>query len=408
MCSALGSVPQDLTRGDGAFTVVPMSYPDYDARFSFAKARGLDDTQAAAFANQATGFRRRDMHEAIERGFDAAAVSARKKAMISARCGDVLEFIESPYGLDMSNAQPHVVRYLRGLHQVISANRKSPVIPNGLLFVGVPGNGKSHVARAFAHDCGMNMLRFKNLRNMWIGESERNLETVLDLLPSLAPSVVFIDEVDQMLGARNQGARDGAGETDARLLGRLLEFMGNSEHRGDIIWIGATNRPDLLDVAAVRRFDRVFPFMNPTAPARCALIDDLFRRLAIGRAGWSSADAAAMMDEFSCDDVEKVVRRAFEIRVNAGGASVELDDIAKARTAFKHNYDPVMHELIALLSIQASNFLSDLPWFDESGAVRQGTDLPAFVRDFVNDDGRINGRALGTRVQDLRRMLRSA
>lgn len=411
LCPNLGDVPGDLIRGDGCFRLCPVEYPNRDEREAFLKQMGLTGEELQRLANLTTGFRRADLREAVVRNFvaDDKQVAARKAEIIVARCGDTVELVDAPFGLDISNAQPHVRDYLRDLTELIHRDRRSPSVPRGILFVGVPGNGKSHIAQAFAHDCGMNMLRFKNVRSMWVGQSERNLETVLDLLPSLAPCVVFVDEIDQMLGARSWGAGggDAGSRVEQRLLGRLLEFMGDSRHRGDIIWIGATNRPDLLDIAAMRRFDRIFPFMNPTLSARADLINDIAKRTDIPLAnGFNCDEAAGLMEEFSCDEVEKVMRRAHEIAAARGGRTeVTNEDVATARTAFKHNYNPLMHELIALLSIQAANFLSDLPWFDLAGRLREDAEFPKFLKQYFDEQGRPQNTKIAQRIADLQRSL---
>src|SRR5262249_21903551 len=131
------------------------------------------------------------------------------------------------------------------------------------LLVGPPGTGKTLVAEALAKEAGFNFVRLGDVRSMWVGESERNLSHVLRVLVELAPVVVFVDEVDQMLGQRDQGWSGDSG-VSARLFARILNFMGRNEHRGRIIWVAATNRPDLLDEAMLRRFDRVFPFFVPS------------------------------------------------------------------------------------------------------------------------------------------------
>lgn len=409
LCPRLGDIPVDLVQGDGVFTVLPVEYPSLEQRQQFLIAHNMPPDQATRTANLTTGFRRIDLDEVVRRGMTEDDIVEHKARMITARCGDTLELVESPYGLEHANAQPHVRRYLESLRDELIRDRKSIVIPMGLLFVGVPGNGKSHLARAFAHDCGMNMLRLKNVRSMWVGESERNLETVLDLLPSLAPSVVFMDEVDQLLGSRgaSAGAHDGGGQVDQRLLGRLLEFMGNPDHRGEILWIGATNRPDLLDIAAIRRFDRIFPFMNPTGPARAALVTDLLGRLQIPvDAGFAAAEAADLMGDFSCDEVEKVMRRSYEIARNQGRNAITLDDVRRTANLFQHNYDPLMHELVALLSVQATNFRCDLPWFDENGRLVNAAELPPALRPLVNNQDDIDRRSLQNRVNELRAQIR--
>lgn len=405
LCPERGSIPQALIQGDGGFRIISVEYPNIEDRAEFLKEHDAPADKVGRLANLTTGFRRIDLEEVIQTQMSEDDIAHRKAELIVARCGDTLELVQSDCGLSQSNAQPHVKTYLEALVHLISENRGSPLIPRGMLFVGVPGNGKSHITRAFARDCGMNMLRFKNMRSMWVGESERNLETVLDLLPSLAPTVVFIDEVDQMLGARQEGHQDGGSQVDSRLLGRLLDFIGDDSHRGEIVWIGATNRPDLLDAAMLRRFDRIFPFMNPTEEARAALLQDLVVRLKIPAKMNFQAVASLMLD-FSCDEVEKVLRRAYELCLRKQETQVRDEHMATARKVFKHNYDPTMHEFIALLSVQKSDYVSDLPWYDEDGELKNRSELPGYLQDMVTDTGEMDSRRLDQRVEQLRRDLR--
>ncbi|MDO8655548.1 MAG: AAA family ATPase [bacterium] len=403
-----GDVPADLVRDDQGYRVMRESYPDTAQRAQFLIGLGTEVDAANKLANLTTGLRRSDLREVVERQLDERAIVAKKRQLIEARAGETIEFVDSRFGLDHANAQPHVKAYLASLVKFIQNDRKSPLVPMGILFVGVPGNGKSHVAKAFAHDCQMNMLRLKNIRGMHVGDSERNLETVLDLLPSLAPCVVFIDEVDQMMGRRSNGPDTDSG-VERRLLGRLLAFMGDADNRGDIIWIGATNRPDLLDVAAPRRFERTFPFMNPTDDARVALISDIVDRLQIPVADdFDSESASQCMKELSCDDVEKVLRRAYENALLdskdiSSAGSVRQADVERAARLYRPNYDPRMHELIGLLSVRSAAFLSDLPWFDREGEL-VGIP-PDFLRGFIDSDGGLDNSGIDRHIAELRNQL---
>ena len=403
LCSQRSHIPEGIVREDGGYSVIPMTYPNSDERRDFLSNRGVAPAQASRLANLTTGFRRNDLEETLLRNLTEQQISAKKAEIIKNRCGDSLELVESTYGLDRSSAQPHVVDYLLELKDLIVSDPHNALIPNGLLFVGVPGNGKSHIANAFAHDCGMNMLRFKNLRNQYVGNSERNLNTVLDILPALAPCVVLIDEIDQVIHSRigsSGGSTDSGVEN--RMLARLLEFMGDTSHKGDIIWIGATNRPDLLDPAMPRRLGRVFPFMNPTALAREGLIKNIVSRLGLPFS--SSFDyklASDSMNDFSCDDVEKVIIRSMEVALKHKSSVVENNDVVITCKSFKHNYNSRMYEFIGLLSVEICNFVSDLPWCDDQGNIVNLSDLPWFLRPMI-DNNRINMGRVADRLNILR------
>jgi len=145
-------------------------------------------------------------------------------------------------------------------------------IPMGILFLGPPGTGKSIVAEALAGECHISLAKLGDFRGMYVGESERNLSRILSLINSLHPVIVFIDEIDQALGKRGGSSPDGG--VDNRIFGRLLEFMSDTSHRGNILWIGASNFPDKIDPAMKRpgRFDLILPFLLPDEESRAEIL----------------------------------------------------------------------------------------------------------------------------------------
>ena len=96
----------------------------------------------------------------------------------------------------------------------------------------------------------MNVVAFKNFRERWVGSSEANLEKILNLLQTLAPIVVLVDEADATLGSRESGGDSGV---DARIFSKLAAAMGDTRNRGRILWILMTSRPDLLPIDLKRQ-----------------------------------------------------------------------------------------------------------------------------------------------------------
>ncbi|MBW0483623.1 hypothetical protein O181_023338, partial [Austropuccinia psidii MF-1] len=134
---------------------------------------------------------------------------------------------------------------------------------SGLLLYGPPGTGKTLLAKAVATSCGLNFLSVKGpeLLNMYIGESEANVRRVFEKARGARPCVIFFDELDSVAPKRgNQG--DSGGVMDRIVSQLLAELDGMSSEEngaGEVIVIGATNRPDLLDPALLRpgRFDKM-------------------------------------------------------------------------------------------------------------------------------------------------------
>jgi SpoVK/Ycf46/Vps4 family AAA+-type ATPase len=179
-------------------------------------------------------------------------------------------------------------------------------VPMGMIFVGAMGTGKTYVAEAFAGECGLTCLKFKNFREKWVGSTESNLEKVLDLVDALGYVLLIIDEADRSLSA---GESDGG--TSSRVIARLKEFMSDTSHRGRVVMLMMTNRPDKLDTDLKRpgRFDMKVPFFFPdedheresilkaTSRKNQLALDDTidFTSAVAGTAGYSSAELEAVM-----------------------------------------------------------------------------------------------------------------
>jgi hypothetical protein len=138
------------------------------------------------------------------------------------------------------------------------------------------------LAIATAREAGLNcvLLRPEKIKGGIVGESERRLAKALGGIESLAPCLAFIDELDQRF-QRGQGGGDGGAAVESNLFGRLLEFFGDPSHRGRIVSIATSNRPDLVDAALFRpgRFDVKIPLLPPeTAEERAEVFGAALRR----------------------------------------------------------------------------------------------------------------------------------
>ncbi len=128
--------------------------------------------------------------------------------------------------------------------------------PRGILLYGVPGNGKTLLARAVANESEANFIAIKGpeLFSKWVGESEKHIREMFKRARQVSPAIIFLDEIDAL--APKRGHVD-SGVTD-RVVTQLLSEMDGLESVGGIVIIGATNRPDVIDTALLRhgRFDR--------------------------------------------------------------------------------------------------------------------------------------------------------
>jgi len=137
--------------------------------------------------------------------------------------------------------------------------------PRGVLLYGPPGTGKTLIAKAVANESGANFIAIRGpqLLSKWVGESERAVREVFRKARQVSPAIIFFDEIDALAPARGSGSDSHVIES---VLNQLLTEMDGLEELKDVVVMGATNRPDIVDPALLRpgRFDRLVYIGEPT------------------------------------------------------------------------------------------------------------------------------------------------
>lgn len=197
-----------------------------------------------------------------------------KKELIKKEFGEVIEIYDADgYNLDQFIGQEHIKKYHREVVIEPMINGKTAIVPKGILYMGPPGTGKTYFSRCIAGEAGINFVEFKmsKILDKYVGQAERNLEKALRCFESLAPVGIFIDEIDQVL---TRGGDNDGNNVNKNLFGMFLSFLSVPEHRGKILWLGATNYPNKLDEALKRagRFDKKIPFLPPTETERYEIL----------------------------------------------------------------------------------------------------------------------------------------
>ena len=150
--------------------------------------------------------------------------------------------------------------------------------PRGVLFHGPPGTGKTLIARALAASCSTSeqqisffMRKGADCLSKWVGEAERQLRLLFEEAKKAQPSIIFFDEIDGLAPVRSS-KQD---QIHASIVSTLLALMDGMDGRGQVVVIGATNRPDSVDPALRRpgRFDREFYFPLPSREARRSILE---------------------------------------------------------------------------------------------------------------------------------------
>ncbi|MBP6721624.1 MAG: AAA family ATPase [Bacteroidia bacterium] len=176
--------------------------------------------------------------------FTYGDLNRKKKELIEAEAGGLLEFVQSKYSLADVAGHKYAKSHLLETASAVK-NGRNDVVPMGYLVAGPVGTGKTFLITCFANDIGVPMVILKNFRSKYQGETEGNLEKVLNLLKAMTPVAVMIDEADAYLGQRNS---EGDSGVSSRVFSMIASFMSNTDNRGKIIWFLVTARPDLMPV----------------------------------------------------------------------------------------------------------------------------------------------------------------
>ena len=245
--------------------------PDCAARVKFLRNHSIAIDLANIIGQATAGLAYKDLEILVLRrlysnDIDEALriVTLFKREILRVDYHDVLEIMDVAHGFECVGGLERIVAKLQRVAAFMRQGKTS-LVPQGVLFMGPPGTGKTLVAEAFAKEAGLNFVRPLDIKSMLVGESERRMSRFLHAVKDLAPVAVFIDEFDQNQGQR--GSFDGDSGVSRNLFKKMLEIMSDSTLRGKILWLLATNRPDLIDPAMKRpgRCDLRIPFLPPDA-----------------------------------------------------------------------------------------------------------------------------------------------
>ena len=198
--------------------------------------------------------------------------------------------------------------------------------PRGILLYGPPGTGKTLLAKAVAKESEANFIQVKgpSLLSMWVGKSEEGVRKVFERARQVSPCVIFFDEIDALAGKRGY---DNGTKVTERVLNQLLAEMDGLEELKDVVVIGATNRPDMLDTALLRpgRFDRIILVDVPDEHSR----EEIFKVHTEDVPLASDVDVKELVkatDGFVGADIEGLVREA---AMNALRRDMKADKVTK-------------------------------------------------------------------------------
>ncbi|MFQ5621267.1 MAG: AAA family ATPase [Candidatus Nanoarchaeia archaeon] len=204
--------------------------------------------------------------------------------------------------------------------------------PKGILLYGPPGTGKTLLAKAVATESEANFILVNGpqLLSKWVGESEKAVRKIFEKARQTAPSIVFFDELDALAPQRGLSQDSHVSE---RVVNQLLSEIDGVQVLHDIVIIGATNRPDIIDSALLRpgRFDRVIMAPVPDEKTREKIFEVHLKKMPIAE-DVKAEDLAKRAEGYVGADIESICREAaiFALRKDMDSTMVTLADFEEA------------------------------------------------------------------------------
>ena len=311
-------------------------------------------------------------------------LSERKRDLIEAESGGLLEFVQSRFDLSFVAGNDQAKRKLQDAAAAIRAGN-TDVLPMGYVICGPVGTGKTFITTCFAGEVGIPAVTLKNFRSMWQGVTEGNLERVLTLLKAMSPIAVIVDEADAQLGDRSSSGDSGVGN---RVFAQIAQFMGNTEYRGKVIWFLLTCRPDLLPVDLKRQGraeEHIALFYPDTPEERLALLRAMLRK--VGMNIFPADVEKFFLDRASTlsgADIEAVLVRSRMHSSLQNKSAVDTEDLKVVLEDFIPPYYPTEIDLQNLVAVLECTSKCLLPKqyrdIERSEIIRRANELLALAR----------------------------
>jgi len=232
--------------------------------------------------------------------------------------------------------------------------------PRGILLYGPPGTGKTLLAKAVAHESKANFISIKGpeVMSKWVGESEKAVRELFKKARQVAPTIVFLDELDAI--APRRGTYSGSHVTDS-VVNQMLTSIDGLESMEGVVVIGATNRPDIIDTGLLRpgRFDRLIQTPPPDLASRVEILSIHTKDMPLTK-DVNLDDIAKLCENYSGADLEALCREAamVAVRENVDTEQIEKRHFEEAMKTSRPSITQDIIKFYAKLSEELSSGLA--------------------------------------------------
>nr|PVC49578.1 metalloprotease/cell division cycle protein [Theileria orientalis] len=237
--------------------------------------------------------------------------------------------------LGIDEAKEDIMEVVKFIKKPYLYKKVGAKVPKGILLVGAPGTGKTMLAKAVATETGIPFIYTSGPEfiEIYVGQGAQRIRALFQKARSLAPCIIFIDEIDAVGGKRASGSFSGQNREHDQTLNQLLVEMDGFNVSSGITILAATNRMNILDKALLRpgRFDRVVHIPLPSIKGREQILNHYLQKVNYDKNNINVKDLAKITPGYSGADLKNLINEAALITVKQDRTTVGLSDLYEAR-----------------------------------------------------------------------------
>ena len=392
--------------------MIEIPFPDYDERLKFIEhlhdisdnasqmRKTLGNNQEReTLARETVGLNLFGIHDVVQQA-ESAQQKAGGEPLRNYRRESIKTFSHGVLELGEINRGPsddgwYVMRTIRDIADGMK-NQDLRRVPRGMLLLGPPGTSKAYAARVLAGEADMTLVQLRYANQVGevtinINENgntyERNLNAGLNFIRGIAPTVVFMDEIEQASPHTVMNPDDHE-QTFPRA---LVNAMNDASLHGSVIWVGASQRPDLIPPIFRRYgiFDTKLIMLPPTSGGRVAILRIFCQGQTSGNINFQALVGGAEMDGLTWRDLFLIVQRAHNIARRERRDTFTEGQLRQALNDFIPDYSREMQTFMGLLALREANSRIMVP-----------DDLLPEYREFV-EGNRIDKTGINRRLMEL-------